>query len=186
MDYGSFSGNPKTEWLCDQGEDRNMRLLEPFWYVDPQGRRWEAPKGSITNGASIPRTLWSSVGSPFTGNYRRASIIHDVALLTHGIVRDDCDTMFYFACMAGGCMLMEGKLLYAGVRIGTLASETSQFARDMVSVAPATPRVPGLKTLSELELRARFTLLAAELQGTSDNFAAIRGTVERHLGLGPR
>jgi hypothetical protein len=185
MNYGSFSGNPKTEWLCEHGEDRDMCLLETFWYTDPLGRRWEAPKGSIINGASIPRTLWSSIGSPFTGNYRRASIIHDVALRTRGIVRDDSDTMFYFACLAGGCMLMEGKLLYAGVRVGTWASVTREFALDLAALAPAAPRLPGQQSRSELEVRARYTLLAAELHATGDDFAAIRATVERHLGPSP-
>jgi hypothetical protein len=185
MGNGSFSGNPKTEWLSELGDDRNMCLLEDFWYTDPQGRRWNAPKGSITNGASIPRTLWSSIGSPFTGNYRRASIIHDIALRTHSILRDDTDTMFYFACLAGGCMLMESKLLYAGVRVGTWASVTRGFALDIVSFAsmsPAAPRLPGQQSPSELEVRARYTLLAAELQAADDNFEAIRATVTRHLG----
>jgi hypothetical protein len=182
MGYGTFSGNPKTEWLCEHGEDRNMRLLEAFWYIDPQGRRWDAPQGSIINGASIPRTLWSSIGSPFTGNYRRASIIHDVSLRTPGIVRDDTDTMFYFACMAGGCLLMESKFLYAGVRLGTWVALTRDYALDMVSIAAPAPRLPGQRTPTEPEVRARYTLLAGELQGTGDNFAAIRATVDRHLG----
>jgi hypothetical protein len=183
MDYGSFSGNPKTEWLCEHGDDRNMCLLETFWYVDPQGRRWEAPKGAVTNGASIPRTLWSSVGSPFTGNYRRASIIHDVAIRTPGVLRSDADTMFYFACLAGGCMLMESKLLYAGVRVGSWSSVARDMALDMVSVAPAAPRLPGQQTTTELAVRARYTLLAADLHSISDQFDDIRATVERHLGL---
>jgi hypothetical protein len=194
MDYGSFSGNPKTEWLCEQGEDRNMCLLETLCYVDPQGRRWEAPKGAITNGASIPRTLWSSLGSPYTGNYRRASIIHDIAIRSRSILRSDADTMFYFACLAGGCMLMEAKLLYAGVRVGTWASFTRGVAVDMLSMQPAVsplsplsplPRLPGQHAAIELEVRARYTLLASELATTGDNFEAIRATVERHLGPVP-
>ncbi len=36
--HGSFSGNPKTEWLVDEsGADRNMRLLKDFFYTDPDG-----------------------------------------------------------------------------------------------------------------------------------------------------
>jgi hypothetical protein len=182
MDNGSFSGNPKTEWLCEHGDDRNMCLLETFWYLDPQGRRWEAPKGAVTNGASIPRTLWSSIGSPYTGNYRRASIIHDIAIRTVGVVRSEADTMFYFACLAGGCMLMESKLLYAGVCIGSWASLVRDCALDMVSFAPMAPRLPGQQTPTELEVRARYTLLATELQATGDDFEAIRATVARHLG----
>ena len=52
--HGSFSGNPKTEWLVDEsGADRNMRLLEDFFYTDPDGvgRLTEAP---ITAGRSAP------------------------------------------------------------------------------------------------------------------------------------
>ena len=186
MANGSFSGNPKTEWLCGIGEDRNMCLLESFWYTDPHGRRWEAPQGSVTNGASIPRTLWSSVGSPFTGNYRRASIIHDIAIRTPGVDRGEADTMFYFACLAGGCMLLECKLLYAGVRVGSWASLTRNFAEDVFTFMPAAPRLPGQQSPSELEVRARYTLLAGELSATGDNFEAIRATVERHLGPLPR
>lgn len=185
MGYGNFSGNPKTEWLNEAGEDRNMRLLEAFWYIDPQGRRWEAPKGAITNGASIPRTLWSSIGSPYTGNYRRASIVHDLAIRNPCIVRADADTMFYFACLAGGCTSMEGKLLYAGVRVGTWAS----FTRDLVEVlsivpmSPTLPRLPGQHVATELEVRARYTLLAGQLATTGDDFESIRATVERHLDV---
>ena len=182
MGNGRFSGNPKTEWLSGGGDDRNMCLLESFWYIDPHGRLWEAPKGSVTNGASIPRTLWSSIGSPYTGNYRRASIIHDVAIRTPCILRSEADTMFYFACLAGGCAPMEGKLLYAGVRLGTWASITREFAGDMLSMQQAAPRLPGQHAPTELEVRARYTLLAGDLAATADNFEAIRATVERHLG----
>ncbi len=90
--------------------------------------------------------------------------------------------MFYFACLAGGCMLMESKLLYAGVCIGSWATMVRDLALDMVSPAPAAPRLPGQQTPSELEVRARYTLLATELQSTGDNFEAIRATVARHLG----
>jgi hypothetical protein len=186
MTYGSFSGNPRTEWLCDDGDDSNMCMLETFWYIDPDGRRWVAPKGSITNGASIPRTLWSSVGSPYTGNYRRAAIIHDIALKTTGVMRDEADTMFYFACAAGGCPLMESKFLYAGVRVGTWSALTRDYAANILTFAPLAPRLPGLQTPTELEIRARYTLLAAELQATADDFDAIRAAVGRQLGMPAR
>jgi hypothetical protein len=159
-----------------------MCLLESFWYIDPHGRRWEAPKGSVTNGASIPRTLWSAVGSPFTGNYRRASIIHDISIRSPGVLRSEADTMFYFACVAGGCLMVECKLLYAGVRIGSWLSVSRDSAEHIFSMLPVAPRLPGQQTPTELEVRARYTLLASELSATGDNFEAIRATVERHLG----
>jgi hypothetical protein len=185
MGNGSFSGNPKTEWLSAPGGDRNMRLIETFSYIDPQGRRWDAPTGCITDGASIPQTLWSSVGSPFTGNYRRAAILHDSALQNRAILRVDADNMFYFACLAGGCTPIESKLLYAGVRVGSWATETRDFADDVLQLCGTSARLPGQQTPGELAVRAKYTLLASELMATDDSFDAVRATVERHLGSPP-
>lgn len=120
--HGYFSGNPKTEWLTNPDtEDRNMQLLEDFSFTDPYGRVWLAPIGSIVNGASIPRPLWSTVGSPYTDDYRRASVVHDIACASTVISRKDADIMFYHACRAGGCSPVQARVLYAGVRIGAWA-----------------------------------------------------------------
>ncbi len=56
-----------------------MKLLYNFTYEDPNGLLWNAPGGSIVDGASIPRIAWKVVGTPFYGKYRDASVIHDVA-----------------------------------------------------------------------------------------------------------
>ena len=98
-----------------------MQLLDPFWFRDPDGVVWDAPLDSVIDGASIPKALWSTVGSPYTGSYRRASIVHDIACeRATGDVgkRRTADRMFYHACRAGGCSVAEATLLYVGVRIG--------------------------------------------------------------------
>ncbi len=185
MSNGLFSGNPKTEWLSDKGSDRDMRVLEAFWYIDPAGRRWDAPAGTIINGASIPRTLWSTVGSPYTGDYRRAALVHDAAVGKEGMVRADADTMFYFACLAGGCSLVQAKMLYAGVRIGAWASANQVMAIDRLAMVPDGYRLPGQQSARELEIRARYTLIAHQLMVTSDNFADIERVVNNNLGAPP-
>lgn len=185
MNYGKFSGNPKTEWLADVGIDRDMRVLEPFWYLDPEGRRWDVAEGTIINGASIPRTLWTSVGSPYTGEYRRAALVHDAAIGREGVLRAEADTMFHFACLAGGCTMLQAKLLYAGVRLGTWSGARRAYALDAHVVAPGAPRLPGQQSAQELELRARYTIIANELMATPDNFEDIRQTVDRNLGTQP-
>ncbi len=38
-----------------------------------------APKGTLTDGASIPRFFWRWIGPPMTGKYRQAAVIHDAA-----------------------------------------------------------------------------------------------------------
>lgn len=185
MSNGQFSGNPRTEWLSDQGDDRDMRVIEAFWYTDPQGRRWDAPAGTVINGASIPRTLWSSVGSPYTGDYRRAALVHDAVLGAEGIGRAEADTMFYFACLCGGCSALQAKLLYAGVRLGAWAAQQQVLAMDPVALAPGATRLPGQLSARELELRSRYTLIARQLMATPDNIDAIAQVVERNLGALP-
>ncbi len=116
---------PLTTWLSvPRNNDRDMRLETDFVYTDPERVKWLAPKGSIINGASIPSALWSSVGSPYTGGYRRASIIHDVAC-DNARSDDDrakADKMFFHACIDGGCSRVQANLLYTGVRIGAFVS----------------------------------------------------------------
>lgn len=79
MSTGTFSGNPKTEWLTSAvSPDRDMKLLENFSYDDPSGRKWLAPVNSVINGASIPIALWSTVGSPYTGGSKFSRVLSRV------------------------------------------------------------------------------------------------------------
>lgn len=165
--HGSFSGNPKTEWLVDEnGADRDMTLIEDFWYIGPDGKKWRAPKGSVINGASIPRPLWSSVGSPYTDDYRRASIVHDVACNDSTVNRKDADVMFYHASLAGGCSFLQAKLLYAGVRIGAWTSTT--LTTESLSKDRLLFRVPFKATSDEQFLQSKFQDIATELKALDD------------------
>lgn len=116
-----FSGDPRTIWTTEDGADRRMELIEDFWFKDRKDLRWDAAARTLIDGASIPRPLWSLVGSPYTGDYRRASIVHDVACVVagnDGAARKKADKMFFEACRAGGCSPWEATILYIGVRIG--------------------------------------------------------------------
>ena len=75
-----FEGNVDTRWLVEPGEDRKMEMLSEFAFIDSKGYRWAAHRGEQVDGASIPEVVWSKVvGTPFIGDYRRASVVHDVA-----------------------------------------------------------------------------------------------------------
>lgn len=107
-----FNGEVVAKWLDD---GRRMELMEAFGFTDPNGQHWEVPKGAIVDGASIPQILWSIVGSPYTGQYRKASVIHD----------HYCDIMarpwravhqaFFDASIAEGNSSSIAKLMYAAV-----------------------------------------------------------------------
>jgi Protein of unknown function (DUF1353) len=111
-EFGHFVGTVKTEWI---EPNRKMRLLDDFAYVDSAGVEWKAPKDSVVNGASIPQVLWSVVGSPYTGEYRNASVVHDVACAKRDKPWEEVHRMFYQACRAGGVGEQKAKLMYAAV-----------------------------------------------------------------------
>jgi len=95
-----------------------MVLLEDFTFVDTKGMIWTAkaiPRLEI-DGASIPQEFWSTIGGPFEGQYRNASVVHD-AECTAPYKHDwrDVHYMFYVASRAGGVDEAKAKLMYAAV-----------------------------------------------------------------------
>jgi Protein of unknown function (DUF1353) len=107
--------------LVDFGDPnfRNFKLGEDLKYIDPKGREWFAWRDLVTDGASIPQFLWSVVGSPYTGNYRRAAIMHDF-YCSH-IYREwqGVSNMFYDAMLTDGVSKLKALLMYyAVVRFG--------------------------------------------------------------------
>lgn len=111
-DWGSFPVAPSAKLLA---EGRNLELLEDFIYVDPRKKAWVAPKGTVVNGASIPQALWSIVGGPLEGQYRNASIVHDIECVRMIHSWQEVHYMFYEACRCGGVDESRAKLLYAAV-----------------------------------------------------------------------
>ena len=118
MTYGRFVGTVRTEWLRGPETERRMVLLEDFAYTDPKGRRWLAPAGSKTDGATIPQVVWSVVGGPFDGQYREAAVIHDVYCETKSEPWRDVHRIFYYANRAAGVSEGKSKILYGAVMIG--------------------------------------------------------------------
>jgi hypothetical protein len=178
MSNGSFSGNPKTEWLTSSIKpDRDMKLLEDFWYEDPSGRKWTAISGSIVDGATIPPALWSVVGSPYSGDYRCASIVHDVACDDPGVPRKEADKMFYFACLAGGCSTSQAQVLYIGVRIGAWVGPLPFGPEDMV----LRPR--GVVGLQEAQIHRKFSdvLLRVDQEHRELSFDELERLVDDEL-----
>jgi Protein of unknown function (DUF1353) len=107
--WGHFSGEPVTKWNPD---GRSMTLLTELRYTDPHGEVWVAPIGTVVDGASIPRYLWSIMGGPFEGQYRNASVLHDVAYGERKRPWQECDRMFYYAMRCSGVNAVQAKTMY--------------------------------------------------------------------------
>lgn len=144
--------DPETRWMSDgKAPNRDMVLLEKFIYWDRERKPWDAPEKSEVDGASIPQPLWAIVGSPYTGAYRRASILHDVACeRAEGDFekRREADRMYYFACRRGGCGVVEAVVQYLGVSIGAWAGRIKHL--DIYD----EPSVPSAQTDSQRKERA--------------------------------
>ena len=107
--WGYYSGQVEARW---ENDGRNMTLLSELRYTDPEGVIWIAPAGSVVDGASIPRVLWSLMGGPFEGKYRNASVLHDVAYDQKTRPWKLCDRMFYNAMRCSGVAATEAKTMY--------------------------------------------------------------------------
>ncbi len=110
--WGYFSGSVVTEWMDD---GRKMKLVKPLQYIDPSNEIWDAPAGSIVDGASIPKIAWPIIGGPFEGKYRNASVIHDVACDKKDRLWYTTHKAFYHAMRASGEDEIIAKIMYGAV-----------------------------------------------------------------------
>ncbi len=138
--WGYYSGFPETRWDPD---GRTMTLLNELRYTDPKGVVWIAPAGSVVDGASIPKSLWSIMGGPFEGKYRNASVLHDVSYDQHNRPWQECDRMFYNAMRCSGVGAVEaGTMYYSLYKFGRHWKYTIKRAkpvkqRDLAEATPA-------------------------------------------------
>ena len=124
-----------------------MELLKPFAYIDPGSRRWEAKQGYVTDGASIPQVFWSVVGSPFTGEYLRAAVIHDWYCDAKTERWQDVHRTFYHASLRAGVGEVKAAILYAAVyhfgprwpEGGAEAAESYPIGRVLENLAAGAP-----------------------------------------------
>lgn len=114
---GSFGGDFEFRWLNEPAnKHRIMQTLGEVTFKDGAGKIWRVPKGTKIDGASIPPALWSFAGSPFTGNYRRASVIHDYFCDTKTEFRSAIHRMFMEAMATDGISGIELSTKYGAVK----------------------------------------------------------------------
>ena len=111
--WGHYSGYVEARW---ENDGRTMTLLSELRYTDPTGAVWVAPAGTVVDGASIPRSLWTLMGGPFEGKYRNASVLHDVAYEQQNRPHEVCDQMFYNAMRCSGVSAVNAGTMYYALR----------------------------------------------------------------------
>jgi hypothetical protein len=111
---GKFVGKVVVEWLDDPFVAR-FQLREDFGYEDRAGKLWLAPRGQVLDGASIPLVFRETVGMPFVGDYRRASVVYDYYCHVMSEPWRDVHRMFYNASLTEGVGEVNAKVMYAAL-----------------------------------------------------------------------
>ena len=99
---------------------------DPLNFVDAQGKSWNAPPRTLTDGASIPKIFISIVGDPTSPEYINAAAVHDAYC---GVGNEELSTyrkrgwrevhrMFYEALLVNGTPPKKAKIMYAAVFLG--------------------------------------------------------------------
>jgi hypothetical protein len=110
-DYGKYYG----EFIVRPEPDgRNLVMVESLTYVDTKGLSWIVPKGTKTDGASVPRFAWT-LFPPFSGKYRIAAVVHDRYCQTRDRKWRAVHRMFYVAMRAAGVDAISARIMYASV-----------------------------------------------------------------------
>lgn len=147
---GTFKGNIRAELLAPSRPAdtfRDIKLLEPFGFVDSKGVHWDVSPGYVSNGASIPPTLWPVVGGPLDGPYRDAAVIHDYYCDKRNRPSDDTHLMFYEAAIARGTSENIASTMYMGIIFGGPKWElpVKKAGFSLAGAQTAAPKVdPGL------------------------------------------
>lgn len=118
--HGAFHGRVVTIWLDSGGEDRRMRLHHEtdLTFERPTGEVIPALVDLEFDGASIPVWAWVFIGSPFTGKYRKAAVIHDTLCFVKDRPSKDAHWVFREALRALGVGRVRARLMYVALLIG--------------------------------------------------------------------
>ena len=115
----------KTELCLKVMGKQAYEVIEPLVYDDGLVILQVNPKFDF-DGASIPKALWSIVGSPMTDGYQRAGCLHDALYAGHIFPKEICDRYFLEAMKSDGVGYVKRYAMYLAVR----AFGGSSYAND--------------------------------------------------------
>ncbi|MEI7995595.1 MAG: DUF1353 domain-containing protein [Methylococcaceae bacterium] len=102
-----------------------FRVAEDFVFIDENGKRWEAPAATLTDGASIPQLFLVFTGGQLSKDFRAAAVVHDAycGVANKGGKSYQIESwrqvhrMFYEACLTCGAPRFKALTMYAAVRL---------------------------------------------------------------------
>lgn len=121
-----FNPSPDTSFELIDRTDGYFDSSIAITYTDQKGKKWIAPEGTITDGASIPTLFEKFFGGRLNKDFLLAAIIHDAycALANEKGSSYQIESwqnthhMFYNACIDNGTDKTTAATMYAAVRLG--------------------------------------------------------------------
>jgi len=104
-----------TKLSLDVIGDQAYEVTKPLVWEDSELVIQVNP-GFDFDGASVPRVLWSAIGSPMTGGYQRAGCLHDALYASEYFPRAMCDQLFLNAMKSDGVGYAKRYAMYWAVR----------------------------------------------------------------------
>ena len=84
----------------------------------PNGDTVTALRGLEFDGASIPPIAWVLIGSPYTGKYRKAAVIHDTLCAVKDRPWKEAHWIFREMLRALGVGRLRARLMYVALLLG--------------------------------------------------------------------
>jgi hypothetical protein len=98
-------------------------MLAEAWEVEVFGVAFYVPAGVVSDGASVPRLLWSLY--PPDGLHRAAACLHDCLFALCGVFcgaiweRPRCNLAYRELCLMGGVSKRDAYMMWWGLRLGS-------------------------------------------------------------------
>lgn len=115
LNENDIHGKYLDELIFKNIGERQFELTQEFKYQDPMGVLWVVPKGTVVDGASIPRFFWTIIGAPLSGKYLMASVIHDYFFEKKIYNSESVHKVFYDAMITSGVNELKAKIMYFAV-----------------------------------------------------------------------
>lgn len=117
----AFEGAVRLEIPDDPAAGGRLRLLESFALRDADGRRWEAPGGTLVSGAAVPPSLRHLFEDGIAGEpLRKAAVLRDAVAASRSESWKTVARVYHDATRAELASEPEAKALYAAWYAGGL------------------------------------------------------------------
>ncbi|WP_169052679.1 DUF1353 domain-containing protein [Pseudooceanicola onchidii] len=173
-------------------------LAQDLNFVDARQQTWIAPKGILTDGASIPPVFVSVVGRPTDPAFAKAAAIHDsycgvgneATPYYHTRPWQATHRMFYEALRVGGASEKTAKTLYAAVYMGGprwLVTRPHPVVSTQGTGDPGAPagqgiERPDLAPIPQGALQDALRDIIAEIEARNPGIGEIERLVDQSVG----